>query len=86
MFAAGTMLASTLFAGGTTNGIGAEPAHIYDPSYPLLDKHLDIYRHWQTIYRISTLQARQGFKSMGFVEGLKNLQTYFNNKKKLAQG
>lgn len=68
------------------NGIGAEPAHIYDPSYPLLDKHLDIYRHWQTIYRISTLQARQGFKSMGFVEGLKNLQTYFNNKKKLAQG
>ena len=29
------------------NGIGAEPAHIYDPAYPLLKKYRDIYDHWK---------------------------------------
>ena len=30
------------------NGVGAEPAHIYDPAVSLLDAYRELYRHWRT--------------------------------------
>ena len=46
------------------NGVGAEPAHIYDPSYPLLKKYRDVYRHWKIIYKIYKIQKKKGVKPM----------------------
>lgn len=63
------------------NGVGGEPAHIYDPSYPVWKKYRDFYRHWRIIYRIHREQARCGIKSMGLGEAIDSLRTYFNYKK-----
>ncbi len=65
------------------NGIGAEPAHIYDPDYPIRLKYRDIHLHWRTIYHIYKVQARRGAESMGFGEMRWRLQKYLNYKKRL---
>lgn len=62
------------------NGIGAEPAHIYDPTYPVWKKYRDIYQHWKVIYKIYQIQATCGIKPMGFKEGVDSLQVYKNYK------
>jgi hypothetical protein len=43
------------------NGVGADPAHIYDSSYPLLQAYRDIAVHWRHIYRIATKNTARGF-------------------------
>lgn len=65
------------------NGIGAEPAHIYDPSYPLFEKYRDIYRHWKIIYRIYRLQKKKGVKAMSVKEAIRSLKAYFDYQKLL---
>jgi hypothetical protein len=65
------------------NGIGAEPAHIYDPAYPLLRKYLDIYRHWRIIFRIYKIQRRQGVQAMSVAEAIGRLKVYMAYKKSL---
>lgn len=35
------------------NGVGAEPAHIYQPGYPLLKAFADLLAQWKIIYQIS---------------------------------
>ncbi len=35
------------------NGVNAEPAHIYDPSFSLLKAYRDIFSHMKIIYEIS---------------------------------
>ncbi|MEM1322644.1 MAG: hypothetical protein AAGG75_20435 [Bacteroidota bacterium] len=59
------------------NGIASEPAHIYDPSYPLRDKYKDIFRHWDAIYRISQQQKARGVSSMSMKEAIDSLRAYF---------
>ncbi len=66
------------------NGIGAEPAHIYDPSYPVFEKYRDIYRHWRVIYQIYKVQARKGVKSMTISEVAERLKKYLAYKKSLT--
>lgn len=63
------------------NGIGAEPAHIYDPAYPVWKKYRDIYQHWLIIYRIYKKQAGKGVKSMNLKEAIASLNAYLNYKK-----
>lgn len=65
------------------NGIGAEPAHIYDPSYPLWKKYMDIYRHWSIIYRIYIMQRRKGVEAMSIAEAIERLKAYMAYKKSL---
>lgn len=36
------------------NGVGAEPAHIYDPNYPLWKTYRDLLRQWTLMYKIGT--------------------------------
>ena len=36
------------------NGVGAEPAHIYDPNYPLWKIWRDLLRQWSIMFRIGT--------------------------------
>ncbi|HFA47513.1 MAG TPA: hypothetical protein ENJ95_00690 [Bacteroidetes bacterium] len=58
------------------NGIGAEPAHIYDPAYPFFKKYKDIYAHWKIIYEIYKVQKIKGEKGMGLGEVAARLKTY----------
>lgn len=66
------------------NGIGAEPAHIYDPTYPLWNKYRDIYQHWKVIYNIYKVQAANGVEPMSLKEGIESLRVYSRYKKKFS--
>lgn len=59
------------------NGIASEPAHIYDPSYPLSKAYRDIFNHWKIIYNISKVQRKKGVKSMTWKEAYTSLRDYF---------
>jgi hypothetical protein len=65
------------------NGIGAEPAHIYDPSYPFFKKYKDIYTHWEIIYHIYKKQKKKGVKAMSVKEAVTRLKEYSNYQKSL---
>ncbi len=65
------------------NGIGSEPAHIYDPSYPLFKKYQDIFFHWKTIYKIYKIQRKKGIKGMSVKEAAKRLKNYIEYKKSI---
>ena len=60
------------------NGVASEPAHVYDPSYPLLQKYRDIYQHWRIIYDISRQQRQRGIQGMSWREAVSGLRTYLN--------
>lgn len=44
------------------NGVGAEPAHIYDPKNKIIKAWKDLVRHWKIIYKISEQNKARGFK------------------------
>ena len=58
------------------NGVAAEPAHIYDPAYPIWKKYRDIYRHWKIIYNIYKIQRLQGIKPDRFADFKKSWAVY----------
>jgi membrane protein DedA with SNARE-associated domain len=45
------------------NGVGAEPAHIYDPAVSWLDAYRELYRHWRTAFLIGDALRAYGFSS-----------------------
>ena len=59
------------------NGIASEPAHIYDPKYPIIQAYKDIYDHWKIIYQISKIQRSKGIKSMSSKEAYDSVMNYF---------
>lgn len=63
------------------NGVGSEPAHIYDPGYSVIRAYRDIWDHWRILYQISIEQKAQGIRSMHWREGLQALRIYFSYKK-----
>ena len=65
------------------NGIGAEPAHIYDPGYPFFKKYKDIYSHWKIIYQIYKIQKKRGVKAMSVREAIFRLKKYSSYQKSL---
>ena len=67
------------------NGIGAEPAHIYDPSYPFFKKYKDIYSHWKIIYKIYKIQKKRGVKPMSASEAIKRMKEYLKYQKSLKK-
>ncbi|MBA3649015.1 MAG: D-alanine--D-alanine ligase [Chitinophagales bacterium] len=46
------------------NGVNSEPAHIYDPTMSLVKAYRDLFRHWNTIYKISMENKKRGNKPM----------------------
>lgn len=42
------------------NGCGAEPAHIYDPDFKIVDALQVLFRHWRTIFEISRENHKLG--------------------------
>ncbi|MEL6865447.1 MAG: hypothetical protein AAFP19_13560 [Bacteroidota bacterium] len=67
------------------NGIASEPAHIYDPTYPLLQKYKDIFWHWNKIYQISQQQMARGIKAMTLKEAIQALRDYFGYMRMVRQ-
>lgn len=58
------------------NGIASEPAHIYDPSYPLTQAYRDIFQHWKIIYQIAKIQRQKGIKAMSWSEAYQSMRKY----------
>jgi hypothetical protein len=53
------------------NGVGAEPAHIYQPGYSFWEAVRVLLRHWRLIYRISMTNAQRGFRFPTWNEGVR---------------
>ncbi|NJN41007.1 MAG: D-alanine--D-alanine ligase [Flammeovirgaceae bacterium] len=53
------------------NGCGAEPSHIYDPKSSVWNAYLDLIKHWNTMYTISTINHKQGIPYTSFAEARK---------------
>ncbi len=58
------------------NGVAGEPAHIYDPSYPIRHAYRDIRRHWGVIYEISKVQIKKGVVPMSWREAWESIRNY----------
>ncbi len=50
------------------NGVGAEPAHIYDPDFPFLNIFKELFKQWKIIYKISTANKKRGLSYMTISE------------------
>jgi hypothetical protein len=50
------------------NGAGAEPAHIYDPSFSIWEGWKVLLHHWHILYKISTRNHQNGVPYMRFQE------------------
>lgn len=53
------------------NGSGAEPAHIYQPGFPLSKAMMVLFRHWKDIYRISMENHQRGVNFISLREGIR---------------
>jgi hypothetical protein len=50
------------------NGCGAEPAHIYDPDFSMLEAIRVLLDHWRNIFLIARENARRGASYINFKE------------------
>ncbi len=64
------------------NGVAAEPAHIYDPTYSVSQAYKDLFQQWKVIYEISYYQYRNGVEYMTFGEAKKAVKEYLAYMKK----
>lgn len=51
------------------NGSGAEPNHVYNSGYTLLQAYNEIVMHWKVLYRISRYNHKQGVAYWPFKKG-----------------
>lgn len=51
------------------NGCGAEPAHIYQPGFPLRKALSTLFGHWQNMFVISRQNHERGVQYLSFKEG-----------------
>ena len=61
------------------NGVGGEPAHIYDPGYSAAKAYRDLFRHWKTIYEVARAVNRLGVPYMSLAEGLTRFRAYLRH-------
>jgi len=52
------------------NGAGAEPAHIYQPGFSLLEAYRVLFHHWRVLYKISRENHRRGIRYMTLSEAV----------------
>ncbi len=58
------------------NGAKSEPAHIYHPGYPILKAYSDLFRHWNTLYKIARMNRKSGIRYPTFSEGWKSWKKF----------
>lgn len=56
------------------NGSGSEPTHMYDPRHSVFFAWKEITRHWALMYKISTINHKNGVAYMTRKEGLAMLK------------
>lgn len=61
------------------NGLNSEPAHIYNPGYPLLKAYKSVFHHWKIAYNIAKMNRRNGLKAEGFIRTLRSYVSYLNS-------
>ncbi|NOX46086.1 MAG: hypothetical protein GXO89_03815 [Chlorobi bacterium] len=66
------------------NGVGSEPAHIYDPGFKLMDAYKALFNQWKTIYEISRINRKKGITYMTVKEATQTIRFLLNYKKKAA--
>ncbi len=65
------------------NGVGAEPAHIYDPNYSLWNTYKDLLNQWTLMYKIGTsVHKNLGVPYMS----IKEMKTYWKDLKSYKEG
>lgn len=52
------------------NGCGAEPAHIYDPDFKLVDAVVVLLKHWRAIFEIARENHKMGASYISLKEGI----------------
>jgi len=65
------------------NGTNSEPAHIYDPDFPLLKAYKEITKHMRLVYDISMENRKRGIQPVPFREFISALfsRLFSKNKK-----
>jgi len=51
------------------NGAKSEPAHIYQPGFPLMTAYKIIFKHWNALYRISKINRKLGIPYPSWEKG-----------------
>ena len=64
------------------NGANSEPAHIYDPGMSILKAYGDLFRHWNTIFKISMKNRRRGLKPESMRSVYAGIRQHLAEKKK----
>lgn len=64
------------------NGVSAEPAHIYDPAYKLINAYSDLIFHWKIIYNICLQNIKNGHKPISGFQLYTLLKEHFLVKSK----
>ncbi len=67
------------------NGVKSEPAHIYDPDYPIPHFYRDIFWHWKVIFHISQANRRAGVAYMRVSEALVRLKNLWQYHRRITQ-
>jgi len=67
------------------NGAGGEPTHIYETGYSLFRAWGDLLHQWSIIYKVSSINHKNGVAYMSLHEGIAKLKTYFYYKEKLSK-
>ena len=67
------------------NGVGSEPAHIYQPGFSLFNAYQSLWQHAKILGNISLQQKKRGVQSMSWKEFKLALKVYRKNMN-LVQG
>lgn len=65
------------------NGAGAEPNHVYQQGFSLLQAYKIILKHWKVLFRISRYNHRHGFPYWPFMKGYRFMKAASKHGKKL---
>jgi len=63
------------------NGVAGEPAHIYDPTYPVSQAYRDLFEHWKFVYEVDKRQRKRGVDFMSRKEAWKYFQGHASHHK-----
>ncbi|WP_340202638.1 D-alanine--D-alanine ligase [Ascidiimonas sp. W6] len=58
------------------NGIGAEPTHIYDPSYKILKAWKELLYLWRIVFKIASMHKKSGLPYLPWMEGTSRFKEY----------
>ncbi len=58
------------------NGCSSEPAHIYEPGFPLLKAYGILYKHWHEMFCISRINKARGFQYVPLREVIREYRRY----------